>query len=179
MKKDNNIFLNNSANFVTLLNMVCGSMSIVATMNGKYKTAIAMIWIAAIADRYDGIVARMLGTSSDMGVQMDSMGDIISFGVAPSVHAYNSVFLHAPNNIKLLGGIATVMLICAGALRLARYNIVGLDEDNSFMGLPITIGGSLLAVLLIFRRNIAPVTFVVVMIILSILELSKIRIKKR
>lgn len=179
MKKDNNIFLNNVANFVTLLNMVCGSMSIVATMNGKYKTAIAMIWIAAIADRYDGIVARMLGTSSDMGVQMDSMGDIISFGVAPSVHAYNSVFLHAPNNIKLLGGIATVMLICAGALRLARYNIVGLDEDNSFMGLPITIGGSLLAVLLIFRRNIAPVTFVVVMIILSILELSKIRIKKR
>lgn len=159
--------------------MVCGSMSIVATMNGKYKTAIAMIWIAAIADRYDGIVARMLGTSSDMGVQMDSMGDIISFGVAPSVHAYNSVFLHAPNNIKLLGGIATVMLICAGALRLARYNIVGLDEDNSFMGLPITIGGSLLAVLLIFRRNIAPVTYVVVMIILSILELSKIRIKKR
>ena len=154
-------------------------MSIVATMNGKYKTAIAMIWIAAIADRYDGIVARMLGTSSDMGVQMDSMGDIISFGVAPSVHAYNSVFLHAPNNIKLLGGIATVMLICAGALRLARYNIVGLDEDNSFMGLPITIGGSLLAVLLIFRRNIAPVTYVVVMIILSILELSKIRIKKR
>lgn len=179
MKKDNNIFLNNAANFVTLLNMVCGSMSIVATMNGKYKTAIVMIWIAAIADRYDGIVARMLGTSSDMGVQMDSMGDIISFGVAPSVHAYNSVFLHAPNNIKLLGGIATVMLICAGALRLARYNIVGLDEDNSFMGLPITIGGSLLAVLLIFRRNIAPVTFVVVMIILSILELSKIRIKKR
>lgn len=179
MKKDNNIFLNNAANFVTLLNMVCGSMSIVATMNGKYKTAIAMIWIAAIADRYDGIVARMLGTSSDMGVQMDSMGDIISFGVAPSVHAYNSVFLHAPNNIKLLGGIATVMLICAGALRLARYNIVGLDEDNSFMGLPITIGGSLLAVLLIFRRNFAPVTFVVVMIILSILELSKIRIKKR
>ena len=121
----------------------------------------------------------MLGTSSDMGVQMDSMGDIISFGVAPSVHAYNSVFLHAPNNIKLLGGIATVMLICAGALRLARYNIVGLDEDNSFMGLPITIGGSLLAVLLIFRRNITPVTYVVVMIILSILELSKIRIKKR
>lgn len=92
MKKENNIIINNAANFVTLLNMVCGSISIVATLSGRYKTAIAMIWVAAIADRYDGMVARMLGTSSDMGVQMDSMGDIISFSVAPSVHAYNSVF---------------------------------------------------------------------------------------
>lgn len=179
MKKENNIIINNAANFVTLLNMVCGSISIVATLSGRYKTAIAMIWVAAIADRYDGMVARMLGTSSDMGVQMDSLGDIISFGVAPSVHAYNSVFLHAPNNIKLLGGIATVMLICAGALRLARYNIVGLDEDNSFMGLPITIGGSLLAVLLIFKRNISPIVYIVLMVLISILELSKIKIRKR
>lgn len=71
------------------------------------------------------------------------------------------------------------MLICAGALRLARYNIVGLDEDNSFMGLPITIGGSLLAVLLIFRRNISPIVYIVFMVLISILELSKIKIRKR
>lgn len=179
MKDKNKLFRNNAANFITLLNMLGGAISIIASINGKFKTAIAMIWIAAIADRYDGAVARMLGTASEMGVQMDSMGDVISFGVAPAVNAYVSVFMHADNNIKLAGGIATVFLICAGALRLARYNINGLNEDHSFSGLPITIGGSLLAVMLLFRRNIHPIAIIVMMVIFGILELSKIRIKKR
>lgn len=173
------IVRNNAANFITLLNMLSGSISIIASINGKFRTAIAMIWVAAIADRYDGTVARMLGTASEMGVQMDSMGDVISFGVAPAVNAYVSVFMHQSQNIKLAGGIATVFLICAGAMRLARYNINGLNEDNSFSGLPITIGGSLLAVMLLFRRNINPIVFIVMMFIFGILELSKVRIKKR
>lgn len=179
MKDKNKLVRNNAANFITLLNMLSGSISIIASINGRFKTAIAMIWIAAIADRYDGTVARMLGTSSEMGVQMDSMGDVISFGVAPAVNAYISIFMNADYKIKLVGGIATVFLICAGALRLARYNINGLNEDNSFSGLPITIGGSLLAVMLLFRRNINPIIFIIFMFIFGILELSKIRIKKR
>ena len=86
--KNKKFFHDNAANFVTFCNMLAGATSIVMSLNGKFRMAMAFIIIASIADRYDGRVARRLNTDSELGVQMASMGDVISFGVAPAILVY-------------------------------------------------------------------------------------------
>ena len=177
--KNKKFFHDNAANFVTFCNMLAGATSIVMSLNGKFRMAMAFIIIASIADRYDGRVARRLNTDSELGVQMDSMGDVISFGVAPAILVYMSRVMPLEGNIRIIGGVATMIYICAGAFRLARFNVDGMDEDNSFYGMPIPIAGLILVAMLMFGHKLGIIPIIVAEFILAMFMISKIRIKKK
>ncbi|MBI5216839.1 MAG: CDP-diacylglycerol--serine O-phosphatidyltransferase [Ignavibacteriae bacterium] len=117
----------------TTLNMFCGFLSLIFTLEGNYTNAAWFIIIAAIFDSLDGLMARLTKSSSDFGVELDSLADVVSFGVAPSFLIYN---LH----LKSLGSwgiLISAMPMVMAAMRLARFNVqlVGYDKDY-FRGLP-------------------------------------------
>jgi len=156
---------------MTLGNLICGVLSIQFTINNDFTTAGILILLGGILDRYDGNVARFLNTHSELGKELDSLADLVSFGVAPSILAFS---LYGFSNFGLLGKI-----LLAGAFRLARYNCT--DFNNVFTGIPITIAGSLLAVLEIFStvRPIPSIIPMVFMTLLSYLMVSHFQIKKK
>lgn len=118
----------------TTLNIFCGFLSILNTSQGKIEMAAWFIILAAIFDSLDGVMARITRSSSQFGVELDSLADVISFGAAPSFMVYHAQ-LHVLDN---WGVIISSMPLVFGAIRLARFNIqlVGFDKDH-FNGLPI------------------------------------------
>lgn len=118
----------------TVLNIFSGFRSIIHTSQGDYVLAGWFIILAAVFDMLDGIMARITKSSSDFGVELDSLSDVVSFGVAPSFLVYS---IHL-NTMEGLGMIISALPMIFGALRLARFNVqlVGYDKDY-FKGLPI------------------------------------------
>lgn len=121
-------------NLFTAMNMFCGFLSIITASNGNYNYAAWLIIVAAIFDGLDGIVARLTKSSSELGVELDSLSDIVSFGCAPSFLMY-STYLYNFGNV---GIILSSLPLIAGGFRLARFNVqlVGF-EKSFFIGLPI------------------------------------------
>jgi CDP-diacylglycerol--serine O-phosphatidyltransferase len=118
----------------TVLNIFCGFRSIVYTAQGDFQLAASFIILAGVFDVLDGVMARITKSSSDFGVEFDSLSDVVSFGVAPSFLVY-TIHLHSMGGIGML---VSSMPMIFGALRLARFNVqlVGYDKDY-FKGLPI------------------------------------------
>ncbi|SUY46728.1 CDP-diacylglycerol--serine O-phosphatidyltransferase [Clostridium putrefaciens] len=163
-------------NVLTLSNLGCGVMSLLMTLDGNYILASLFIILAGLADRYDGIVARALNVSSEIGKELDSLSDLISFGVAPALLIFN---LYSFKSIGFLGYMVLLAFPIAGAYRLARYNIS--DFDGVFKGIPITFAGILIAlfVLVTKARFMNPSIIVILAAILSYLMVSNIRFQKR
>src|SRR5688572_32579805 len=103
----------------TVANIFCGWSCVVYALRGELETAAPFIGVAIVLDMLDGRIARMTGTTSEFGVQLDSLADIISFGMAPAVLAY--AWGLAP--LGRLGWAAGFLFVTAAALRLARFNI--------------------------------------------------------
>lgn len=118
----------------TVLNMFCGFLSLLYTSKGEYSHAAWFIIIAGAFDVLDGVMARITKSSSDFGVELDSLSDIISFGVAPSFLVYK-IHLYT---FEGTGILLSAMPMVFGAMRLARFNVqlVAYDKDY-FKGLPI------------------------------------------
>ena len=118
----------------TTLNAFCGFMSLTYSSKGQVELGAWFIILAAIFDSLDGVMARITRSSSQFGVELDSLADVVSFGAAPSLLVYQAS-LHTLGNI---GIIVSAMPLVFGAIRLARFNIqlVGFDKDY-FKGLPI------------------------------------------
>ena len=118
----------------TVLNIFCGFLSIVHTSHGDVILASWFIVLAGMFDTLDGIMARITKSSSDFGIEFDSLSDVVSFGVAPSFLVYNLGL----NSQDAVGMLISAMPMVFGALRLARFNVqsVGYDKDF-FKGLPI------------------------------------------
>jgi CDP-diacylglycerol---serine O-phosphatidyltransferase len=118
----------------TILNIFCGFLSILNVNQGHFQTAAWFIILAAIFDSLDGVMARITRSSSQFGVELDSLADLVSFGAAPSFMVYQA-YLYTFENWGILIAALPVML---GAIRLARFNVqlVGFDKDY-FNGLPI------------------------------------------
>lgn len=120
-------------NLITLSSMFSGFYSIIASFNSDYERAAWAILVASVFDVLDGWVARMTHTATRFGIEIDSLSDAISFGVAPGVLVY-SWSLQSFGKIGWLG--AFFMVACA-ALRLARFNVqMGSEEKKHFTGLP-------------------------------------------
>lgn len=162
-----------AANFITFLNIMFGSTSILYTINGNYKVAAVLILAAVVMDGLDGRVARKLHTSSDLGRELDSLCDIVSFGVAPSVLLYSQVLA---NNFGFIGLAAFLIFIICGAYRLARFNVLNISEY--FLGLPITIAGGLLAILSLLAAYLHPLIVLFLILALSLFMISSIRLPK-
>lgn len=162
-------------NVFTFANLGCGVMSLMMTFQENYKWAAIFILLACLADRYDGRVARFLNVSSDLGKELDSLADLVSFGVAPSILAFN---LYGFSNLGLLGYLLVMLFPIAGAYRLARFNVT--QFDGEFFGIPITFAGMFMALYCFITMNyLAPqgVT-VIILIALSYLMVCKHRFKK-
>ena len=129
-------------NAFTTANLFCGFFAIVQAMNNRFEMAAIAIFFALVMDGMDGRVARMTHTQSAFGEQYDSLTDMVSFGVAPALVAYEWV-------LKDLGkwGWLAAFTYCAGAaLRLARFNVnTGVVDKKFFQGLPSPAAGSLVA----------------------------------
>lgn len=121
-------------NLFTSLNMFCGFLSILSASEGNYIYSAWLIFTAAIFDALDGMVARLTNSSSELGVELDSLSDIVSFGAAPSFLIYKSFFY----SMDTWGIIISAMPLIAGGFRLARFNVqlVGFSK-SFFLGLPI------------------------------------------
>ncbi|HUG42896.1 MAG TPA: CDP-diacylglycerol--serine O-phosphatidyltransferase, partial [Acidobacteriota bacterium] len=124
----------------TVGNLFAGFFSIIATLNGNYGHAAIAIGVAVVLDGIDGRVARMANASSDFGLQLDSLADVISFGVAPAVLIYSWGLADLGNFARLS---AFVFLVC-GTMRLARFN-ANVQDLKHFAGLPIPAGAGVIA----------------------------------
>jgi len=144
-------------NTITLLNLVAGCLSIVSAFEGNLQMAGILILVAAVFDFFDGFTARLLGAYSPLGKELDSLSDVVSFGIAPSMilfHLLKSA-LGIPASEGLLSGhyLLAIPFIMA-AFSSLRLGIFNLDErqTSSFIGLP-TPANALLTVGLVFGLN--------------------------
>jgi len=119
---------------ITSIGLLSGFYSMVSAVNGHFEVAAVMIVIAFVCDGLDGRIARASRTSSQFGVEYDSLSDVVAFGVAPAMLAYS----WALRPIGSLGiAVAGLFVLCA-ALRLARFNVQTASADKSrFVGLPV------------------------------------------
>jgi CDP-diacylglycerol--serine O-phosphatidyltransferase len=123
-------------------NLLCGYIAVIRSIQGEFEWAAIALFIAALLDRVDGWVARLTGTTSDFGVELDSLADVISFGLAPAVLVYMWALADLPKPWAL----APFLYLAAGAARLARFNIQSPALDKRFfVGLPIPAAACALA----------------------------------
>jgi len=118
----------------TVLNMFCGFMSVIHSSEGDFVSASWFIILAAGFDAFDGIMARITKSSSEFGVQIDSLSDVVSFGAAPAFLAYKLGL----SSLGSMGVLLSSLVMIFGGLRLARFNVQlsGFDKEY-FTGLPI------------------------------------------
>jgi CDP-diacylglycerol--serine O-phosphatidyltransferase len=128
-------------NAITLIGVCIGLSSIKFALDGKFSLAIIAVLFAGLMDALDGRIARLIKGTSKMGKELDSLGDVISFGVAPAfiMYFWNLQYLN-----KLGWFVCLIYVICV-ALRLARFNVNSEEEpswkDNFFEGVPAPAGG--------------------------------------
>ena len=124
----------------TVGNMFAGFFALISVLNSNYQNAAVAIGIAVVLDGLDGRVARLANATSDFGVQLDSLADVVSFGIAPAVLIYSWGLSELGNFARFS---AFLFFIC-GAMRLARFNLQ-LEEMKYFAGLPIPAGAAFVA----------------------------------
>lgn len=165
-------------NIFTFINLSCGVLSLLSTFDHKYLYAGLLIILAGLVDRYDGRVARYLNVSSELGKELDSLADLVSFGVAPSVLIFILCDFNKLGPFGILGYAVLIAFPICGAYRLARYNVS--TFDGNFRGIPITIAGCFMAAYAILSLYVKlPVIIAfVLMIIGAYLMVSNIKLKK-
>jgi len=122
--------------FFTLMNLFCGFLAIVQIAEGQLQYGAWLIIFAGVFDALDGFMARLTNSTSSFGIELDSLSDVVSFGVAPGFLLY----YFSLNAIQFPGLILAALPALCGAIRLARYNIdAKVDELDKFKGLPIPV----------------------------------------
>ncbi|MBU1030438.1 MAG: CDP-diacylglycerol--serine O-phosphatidyltransferase [Nanoarchaeota archaeon] len=158
----------NIANIVTFLNLIFGLISIFSSLKNHFIWAGAALITAVIFDCLDGTIARKLKVESDFGAELDSLSDLVSFGVAPAVllFIFYDVWWFA---------FLFLIFILSGAFRLARFNILK-SKFKDFLGMPITVNGVVFPLIIFF--NLKPIIGLILVLISTILMISKVKFKK-
>lgn len=152
---------------MTSASLVTGFLAIIAVVEANLIQAVALVSLAAILDSCDGPVARRTGGDRAFGTNLDSLADLVSFGVVPAMALYMGP-LHAP---PVLGLIACLAFLLAGAWRLARFPIV--KRTSHFLGLPIPVAGvSVMYALVLWSPG--PVAALLIAVIASALMVSTV-----
>lgn len=163
-------------NMFTFLNLIFGILAIINILQEDYVGASLLILLAAFMDRFDGTLARKFDVESDFGKELDSLCDLISFGVAPAVLIWSFQL----GDLGYFGLGAILLFAVCGAYRLARYNIM--EFEGVYMGIPITMCGGIVALMTLYSINYRSNSYVVsvIMILLSYSMITKrIKLKKR
>ena len=165
-------------NGFTFINLSLGICSILSTFENNYVLASTLIILAGLVDRYDGRIARFLNASSELGKELDSLADLVSFGVAPAMLAFLAFSFKDFGPSSIIGFIVLLIFPICGAFRLARYNVSAFD--GVFAGVPITIAGCFMAlfVLLTLKLNLSAIVPMILMLICSYLMVSNFKLKK-
>lgn len=129
-------------NLLTTAGLFSGFYAVVMSMNNHFESAAIAIFVAMIFDGLDGRVARMTNTQSDFGAEYDSMADMVSFGMAPALVAYNFGLAE----LGKIGWLAAFVYVAGAALRLARFNTqIGVADNRFFQGLASPAAAALVA----------------------------------
>ncbi len=160
----------------TLLGLLCGFFSLVSSIQGSYENAAWGIVAAAVFDMLDGRVARLLNAETAFGAELDSLADMMSFGVAPAV----LIYLWALTPYDKLGWLVAFLIVAGSALRLARFNVQLASQDKRyFQGLPTPALALLIASGALFHASfdVEPTSFVwlVLSVALAWLLVSNVR----
>lgn len=165
-------------NLITAASLFCGFYAIVAAVKGRFESAAMAVLISCLLDGLDGRIARITRTESHFGTEFDSLSDLVAFGVAPGLLA----FQWAMEPFGRLGWLASFLFVACGALRLARFNVQKSSVKGSyFRGLPIPAAASLIAALVLFTESFKGpsvsrhIVTIALMYILSFLMVSTIR----
>lgn len=160
-------------NSFTMGNLFCGFFAIIISSNhelySNVNIAVLFIIIAMILDALDGRLARMLHVEGNFGKELDSLADIVTFGVAPAVIIYNL----ALNQFGIIGILISGLFPICGALRLARFNVSS-NQKFHFIGLPITAAGGILILYSLSIEDIPNLFFLIITIVLSLLMVSNL-----
>ncbi|NRG48328.1 CDP-diacylglycerol--serine O-phosphatidyltransferase [Bacillus sp. CRN 9] len=166
-------FIKMIPNMMTLGNLYCGFLSIGYAAHGQYNNAAILIIIGMMLDSMDGRVARMLKADSTLGMELDSLADVVTFGVAPSFLVYYTYFYQ----FGTIGLVVSGLFPLFGAYRLARFNVGSPKQSkNYFIGVPITAAGGILAILTLLGNWVPNIITTVVFTALCFLMVSRIRI---
>jgi CDP-diacylglycerol--serine O-phosphatidyltransferase len=127
-----------AAHIVTFTNLGCGFAALLLLLEGRPNLAVSLLFLAMVLDFFDGALARLAGHGSTFGKQLDSLADLVSFGVAPAFLAYQAQI--GPS--QLVVGTISLIFVFAGAWRLALFNVA--ESGRDFRGMPITVAGGIL-----------------------------------
>jgi CDP-diacylglycerol--serine O-phosphatidyltransferase len=154
----------------TIGNLLMGFRAIILTLQGHYGTAAVFIGIAIVLDLLDGRIARLTGTSSEFGGELDSLADVISFGVAPAVLVYRWGF-EATN--PRWGWVVAFVFVTCGTLRLARFNVQRHVVDSRyFVGLPIPAAAGQVAAVVYAMRERVTAPSIATLVLLATISLG-------
>ncbi|MBN1914217.1 MAG: CDP-diacylglycerol--serine O-phosphatidyltransferase [Candidatus Omnitrophica bacterium] len=172
--------MNKLANFLTFLSLFCGFISLIFSLEHHFTFASWAIILSVILDGLDGQIARKNTFSSDFGKELDSLVDVVSFGIAPALLGY--IFIY--RDFYLWAVVALFIYLLSSVTRLAKYNITPKEKlQKFFFGFPTTASGAVLAsFILIYRKKDAvalpsyvPAVFIFLVLILSYLMLCRAR----
>ncbi|WP_028559451.1 CDP-diacylglycerol--serine O-phosphatidyltransferase [Paenibacillus pinihumi] len=155
----------------TVGNLFLGIVAIILVFNRETEYAAIMVIIAMLLDGVDGRVARALNVTSEFGKELDSLSDVISFGVAPAFIMYVVAFQDLNT---AAAWIVTALFPICGALRLARFNVVS-GTPGYFIGLPIPAAGGVLCTLALFHKDMPVAVLLISTLALSYLMVSNIK----
>ena len=164
-------------NMFTAASIFSGVVSMASAVNSEFDKAAWLILLALVFDGLDGRVARLTNTCSKFGVEFDSLADMVSFGVAPSL----LLFLFVGHEFARFGVVVSALFVIFGAIRLARFNIMTAQTEPSvFIGVPIPTAAVFISlmVMLFDKYNIAHSAGIVLLfmaILISLLMVSNIR----
>ncbi|KZL94004.1 CDP-alcohol phosphatidyltransferase family protein [Clostridium magnum] len=165
-------------NLLSLVNLSLGVLSIMETFNQNYLCASILIIISALIDIYNVRISKFLNLNSSLGKELDSLADLVSFGVAPALLIFIKYYFFNLEYVELLGTCLMLTYIMRGCYKLAKYN---LDESTEkFTGVSITAAGCAIALfsLVTPNNNLFMFLSIVLVVLLSYLLESKLKIKK-
>lgn len=161
------------ANSLTMVNLAFGSTAIFCITVESFTWAAFLILLASVMDVLDGKAARYFNSISEIGKNLDSLSDLVSFGIAPALLIFVQV---SSETFFSLAAVISLIYICCGAYRLARFNTMNIS--GYYIGLPITAAGMLLAILSLISITKLPVLAIAITLILAIFMISKVKVPK-
>lgn len=149
----------------TIGNIFCGYYAVISSLKGNFDYAAIAIGFGSVLDGLDGRIARLTNTTSDFGVELDSLADVLTFGIAPAMLAFAwglgsfaGTDANIVKHVTQLGWFATFAFVMCGALRLARFNVQAKKPSESapkryFVGLPIPAAAGMVAAIVHFFKS--------------------------
>ena len=185
-----NAIIRNIPNYITIANLFCGVLSIISTFSNQLSLAAFFIFLGVFLDFFDGFFARLLKIENEFGLQLDSLADLVTSGLAPSFILFK--LLNANNTTQLFGefsfetpfssiSLIAFLIPIFAALRLANFNI-DKNQKNSFIGLPTPMTAIFIASIPLIKSEFFnsiysnTSTLCIISVVLSILMISKLNL---